>query len=108
MLGTRKNINEYMMAMDLFIFPSIFEGMPNVIIEAQATGLPCIVSDSITKEANITGIVEYISLNEDAKDWAKIALNYEDYKRKDYYDKFVEKGYCIENICNDVCRYFYE
>lgn len=107
-LGTRKNINEYMMAMDLFLFPSIFEGMPNVIIEAQATGLRCIVSDSITKEANITGIVKYISLDENAEGWANVALNYGNYQRKDYYDKFLEKGYCIENVCNDVCMYFFE
>ena len=52
------------------IFPSFFEGMPNVIIEAQATGLPCIISNSITKECNITGLVEFVSLKEESEVWA--------------------------------------
>ena len=57
------NINEYYMAMDILVFPSFFEGMPNVVIEAQASDLPCILSDAITKEANITGKLIYKSIN---------------------------------------------
>ena len=50
------------MAMDILFFPSFYEEMTNVVIEAQATGLPCIVSDTITRECNITEQVKFISL----------------------------------------------
>lgn len=107
LLGTKKNVNEYLMAMDLFIFPSFFEGMPNVVIEAQATGLPCIVSDSITKEANITGIVKYVGLNNDAKYWADFIADNFKFDRKDYYKEFVEKKYCINDVCDIACKVFF-
>ena len=48
--GVRSDLPEVLMAMDAFVFPSFFEGMPNAVIEAQATGLPCIISDTITKK----------------------------------------------------------
>ena len=57
------------MAMDIFVFPSLYEGMPNTVIEAQATGLKCVISDTITKEANITGLVKYLSINNDVDIW---------------------------------------
>ena len=107
LLEPKQNINEYMMAMDLFIFPSFFEGMPNVIIEAQATGLPCVISDSITKEANITGSVKYINLDNGAEYWADAILNSMPDKRYDYYEEFLKKGYCIEDVCNLVCKSFF-
>ena len=62
-LGVRKDIPQLLMAMDIFVFPSLYEGMPNTVIEAQATGLKCIISDTITREADITGLVSYTSLN---------------------------------------------
>ena len=55
--GVRSDIPAILSAMDVFVFPSFYEGMPNVVIEAQSTGLPCIISNTITKEANITGLV---------------------------------------------------
>ena len=55
--------------MDVFVFPSLYEGMPNTVIEAQATGLPCFIADTITREANITGLVSYLPLG-DAHEWA--------------------------------------
>ena len=51
-------------AMDVFAFPSLYEGMPNTVIEAQACGLKCIISDRITKEADITNNVSYLSIKE--------------------------------------------
>lgn len=62
-LGVRADIPAVLSALDLFVFPSFYEGMPNTVLEAQASGLKCIVSDRITREANVTGSVEYLSLS---------------------------------------------
>ena len=51
------------------MFPSLFEGLPVVLIEAQANGLPCIVSDTVASESNVTGSISYLSLNDDIKHW---------------------------------------
>ena len=68
--GIVKNCNEYMMAMDVLIFPSLFEGFPMTIIEAEATGLPIVMSDVITPEVDITDCVHRLSLNEYPESWA--------------------------------------
>lgn len=101
--GVRSDIPDLMMAMDVFVFPSFFEGMPNTVIEAQATGLPCIISDKITKEANITGIVEYLSLDEIAETWAEKVVYYSiGYERKDMHSVFAKNGYDINNIVREI------
>ena len=82
------------------IVPSLFEGMPNVIIEAQASGLPCYISNTITKEANITGLVKYIGLNDSSKEWASIILKDKINLREDYRKEFIDNNYDIERIAN--------
>ena len=95
------------MAFDKLIFPSLFEGMPNVIIEAEASGLPCYISSTITKEANITGLVKYIDLDKSAEEWANIILNDKIEKRKDYKKDFIEKKYMIEQITDEFVKICY-
>lgn len=106
MLGPKKNVNEYLMAMDKIIFPSFFEGMPNVIIEAQASGIPCYISNTITKEANITGLVTYIDLNKSSKEWADTIMN-DKMKRKNTKYDFVSNKYMIEQIVEDFIKKCY-
>ena len=97
--GVRSDLPEVLMAMDAFVFPSFFEGMPNAVIEAQATGLPCIISDTITKEVNITGRVEYVSLNSSPTQWAEVILKYKNgLNRNGLKDVFVKNGYDIESV----------
>ena len=74
-LGVRSDIPELMQVMDIFLFPSLFEGLPVVLVEAQASGLKCIVSNTITKESDVTGRVEFISLNQSPDYWAKQILS---------------------------------
>lgn len=68
-LGIRNDVNELMMAFDLFLFPSLFEGLGIVLIEAQATGLKCLISDNIPKDVDMNlGLVEFLNINS-VKKW---------------------------------------
>ena len=73
-LGDHADINRYYQAMDVFILPSLFEGLPIVMVEAQVSGLPCIVSDVITSESNISGNVTFLPIN-DASVWGEVLYN---------------------------------
>jgi glycosyltransferase involved in cell wall biosynthesis len=75
MTGSRNDVPRLMQAMDIFVFPSLFEGFGNVIIEAQAAGLPCIVSSTIPKEVELTSLVDFVPLNKSAEFWASKILS---------------------------------
>lgn len=99
--GQRFDIPEVLSAMDIFVFPSFFEGMPNVVIEAQSTGLPCFVADTITNEANITGLVKYLPLSLSAKEWAEVILDDIDKARQDTHKDFLLNNYDIASVSRD-------
>lgn len=67
--GVRTDVARILNCCDCFLMPSLFEGLPFSLIEAQAAGLRCIVSDVVTKTADI-GMIKYYSLNKSAKEWA--------------------------------------
>ncbi len=69
-LGNRFDVERYYQAFDYFVFPSLFEGLPGSVAEAQASGLRCLVSDKVTKEAALTDLVTYKSIEEPAASWA--------------------------------------
>ncbi len=73
--GMVDNPSEYLQAMDVFVFPSLYEGFPLSLIEAQTNGLPCIVSDTITRNAKIADNVVYKSLNDGIDSWAEKVLS---------------------------------
>ena len=95
--GVRSDIPQIMMAMDVFIFPSFYEGMPNTVIEAQATGLPCVISDTITKEVKITESVKFLSLKQTSVEWATLAQkSIKGLERGETKGEFSKYGYDIE------------
>lgn len=102
--GQRFDIPQLLSAMDVFVFPSFHEGMPNTVIEAQATGLPCIIADTITREADITGLVQYLSLKQPAAFWAEKALASLTDQRVDTAQAFLEQGYDIESVATELLR----
>ena len=81
LLENIKNVNEYMQAFDLFLFPSLYEGLGIVLIEAQAAGLKCFASDTIPKNAKISDNLIFVSLSSSSKQWANIMKDNIDYKR---------------------------
>ena len=99
--GVRFDIPQVLSAMDVFVFPSFYEGMPNTVIEAQATGLPCVIADTITQEADITGLVKYLPLNATPEMWAKTALDAVERKHGNTKQAFVERGYDMEQVARE-------
>ncbi|OUO58158.1 hypothetical protein B5F74_11030 [Collinsella sp. An271] len=71
-LGWRSDVNELLNAMDCVVFPSLHEGLPNVVVEWQINGLPCVVSDAVSKECAFTPLVRFISLRNDPEEWADV------------------------------------
>ncbi len=91
--GRQMNSNDYLQAMDVFILPSNFEGLPIVSVESQINGLPTILSDRITDEAKIINCCEFLAI--DSTDaWVKKVLEYKDYDRKDTF--VVNKEYVFD------------
>ena len=104
-LGVRNDVPQLLSAADVFVFPSFYEGMPNTVIEAQALSLHCVISDTITPEADITGLVEYLPLC-DAKQWATVALKYADgYLRQDMTEIFRNQKYDTEITSQEFINY---
>ncbi len=105
--GVRRDVNDCMQAMDLFLLPSWFEGLPVVGIEAQASGLPCVMSDTITNETNLFGLVKFIPLEKNDKIWAENCITLINCTtRANTYEKMVEAGYDISN-CNRSLKKIY-
>lgn len=100
--GQRFDIPALLSAMDVFVFPSLHEGMPNTVIEAQATGLPCIIADTITREADITGLVQYLSLTQAPGDWANAALAAQVKERSSTKQDFEKHGYDISRVAMEL------
>lgn len=97
-LGVRSDVPEIMMAMDIFAFPSHYEGLPNTVIEAQATGLKCVISNKISKEAKITPNVSFLNIEEENIDsWVEEILDNNKH-RDDKYKYFKEKMYLLEDV----------
>lgn len=108
MLGNRRDVPDLLNACDCFILPSLFEGLPVVAIESQANGLPIIMADTITKECNITNIVQYQSLFSPINVWIaciKSMLHKKTDRRN--YNEFVGKaGYDIKKeACHLLNKY---
>ena len=94
--GNVGNANEYMMAMDCMIFPSVFEGFGFAILEAQATGLYTLMSDTIPDDVVLTDIVKVLSLSEDALEWKKAIGMVPLGDRTKYNDLIKESNYNME------------
>src|SRR5690554_5568869 len=96
--GARSDISELMQAMDVFFFPSLFEGLGVAAIEAQASGLKCLVSAGIPSEARVTDNLEFMSIEMPAEVWAEKLLEYASgYDRKNTYQMIVDAGYDVKD-----------
>jgi glycosyltransferase involved in cell wall biosynthesis len=96
-LGVRQDIPQLLSCMNILAFPSLYEGLPLTLIEAQANGLQICASDSISEKAKLTDLVHFISLKHNAIYWAEEILNYKvPYERKFYLEELRVSGYDIQ------------
>ncbi|HFI0789867.1 TPA: glycosyltransferase family 1 protein [Streptococcus suis] len=108
-LGQRYDINELYQAFDVFCLPSLYEGLPVVGVEAQATGLLCIFSDDMTKETKVLDTTEFLSLNQSVEEWAYTILKkYKLFKRKNYTNEISKKDLNIKKEAKKLIQKYYE
>lgn len=100
--GRRKDVSDFLQMFDLFLFPSIYEGLPVSMVEAQCTGLPCLISDSITEEILLTDCIRQMSLKNSPDQWAETAmemlLKSSGQKRRSRQEEILQAGYGIEEL----------
>lgn len=104
-LGKKSDVYRYYQAMDLFLLPSRYEGLGMVAVEAQAAGLPVIVSGNVPHEVDITSSVRHLSLNQLPEKWAKTALKFRP-ERKNTTKEIKNAGYCIETEAGKLADFY--
>lgn len=106
-VGKTLCVDEWLNAMDIMVLPSRFEGLPNVLIEWQISGLPCLVSDHITNSVAITNLIQFCELEE--KKWIH-KLNNLNYglnrKKKMYIDQIRDAGYDIKKESKSLIKIY--
>ena len=106
-LGVRSDIPELLAAMDLFLLPSLFEGLPVTLIETQASGLPALVSDRVTREMDKVGLIRFLPLDDNVSCWLDAimeAKNNED--RFSYAQKVLDAGYDISDRAHKLKEFY--
>lgn len=106
-LGIRKDVPDLMQAMDCFVLPSRFEGLGIVGIEAQASGLPCIVSDRVPCELDVCGNVRFLSIDSGTQDWMQALMKNSKMKRCSNAG-LVENGYEIHSAVKVMMDFYLE
>lgn len=96
LVGAVDNVNEWVSYLDCLVMPSLFEGLPFVLVEAQAAGLHALVSDTVSVESNITGLVDFMSLDKSIEEWAQRAIEIAEGGHTDVSKCLVEAGYSVE------------
>ena len=105
--GIRTDVNRLMQAMDVFVFPSLYEGLPVAMIEAQAAGLPCMISDRISEECIVTnGLVVSKSLNESPSRWAEDILKQVHHPRENHMEEIQDAGYDILTAASQLEKFY--
>jgi glycosyltransferase involved in cell wall biosynthesis len=105
-LGNRSDVRDLLQAMDVFVLPSFFEGLPLTLVEAQASGLRCFTSTNVTEEAKVTDLVRYISLSKSAAFWADTISACRGYERQDAAILVKNNGYDIKDVAGKLTQYY--
>lgn len=108
-MGVRHDVNELLQGMDVFVLPSLFEGLGIVNLEAQAAGLPCFASDKVVpEEVKITDLMHFIPLEQSPEAWARTILEHRisEEDRKDYSKAVRAAGFDIQATTAWLCDFY--
>ncbi len=108
-IASTDRVEDYLCMMDVFLLPSLFEGLPVVGIEAQANGLPCLFSNTITGQVAVTDRAHFLDINAAAGQWAAFAVGTvgeSEKNRSQYADKVREARYEIRDTANWLQQFY--
>lgn len=105
-LGLRTDVPDLLQAFDFFVMPSLYEGLPVSIVEAQAAGLKCFISDKVPLDCAITNLVKQISLSEDSEVWADCICSEFPYERMETNSILIDKGFDIKGNAKFLEEYY--
>jgi len=106
-LGLKTNIAELLQMIDIFVFPSIYEGLPVTLIEAQAAGLKILASDTITTEVTLTNGIIFLSIEKPVNIWCKEILQLGLTQKKNNTKLIIKGNYDIENNCREIEKFYH-
>lgn len=104
--GASNEMDKMWQAMDVFLMPSLHEGLPVTGIEAQASGLPCVFSDEITKEVDVTNTSKFLSLSDSPEKWADVVISLRNVPRADNIEKLKAANYDICTTAETVSNLY--
>lgn len=107
-LGVRSDVADLMQAMDVFLFPSLFEGFGIVALEAQAAGLQTLVSPRIPSECYVTDCIQALPLDNNVTGWADRAVTISSMTRKGQLDKIKAAGFDVAENAKWLCKFYVE
>lgn len=105
-MGTTDEMPKMYQAMDVFVMPSLCEGLPVAGVEAQASGLPVILADTITKEVGVTDCVKYLPLLDDKTEWVREILNFRGFKRYSRCEELKMAGFDEKDVARNFQNYY--
>ena len=105
--GIRSDVQKFYSAFDMFIFPSLYEGISTALIEAQTNGLTIFASSAVDSKTDITNTINFIDLKDSAENWAK-KIERTDIKRYNNREKIKENGFDIKEIARNLEKKYYD
>ena len=105
MLGSRGDVAELLQAMDVFVFPSKWEGLPVTVVEAQAAGLACVVSDTVTRDVAVSRLVRYLPIDSGIDAWVS-ALESTTISRENVIEEIKNAGFDINTAAEKLTEFY--